>query len=75
MLADGPTTGGYPKIATVIASDLALLAQFVPRGRRSSLRFDDPARLRSLRDVEEVRLDLEVEKGAALRPPPSSRSE
>jgi KipI family sensor histidine kinase inhibitor len=34
MLADGPTTGGYPKPATVIASDLPLLAQLVPgRGR------------------------------------------
>lgn len=30
MLADGPTTGGYPKIATVIAADLPLLAQLVP---------------------------------------------
>ncbi len=27
MMADGPTTGGYPKIATVIKSDLPLLAQ------------------------------------------------
>lgn len=30
MLADGPTTGGYPKIATVVSSDLARLAQLVP---------------------------------------------
>jgi KipI family sensor histidine kinase inhibitor len=30
MLADGPTTGGYPKIATVLAADLPLLAQLVP---------------------------------------------
>ena len=30
MLHDGPTTGGYPKIATVITSDLPLLAQLVP---------------------------------------------
>jgi KipI family sensor histidine kinase inhibitor len=30
MLADGPTTGGYPKLATVLASDLPLLAQLVP---------------------------------------------
>jgi biotin-dependent carboxylase-like uncharacterized protein len=30
MMADGPTTGGYPKIATVIAPDLPLLAQAVP---------------------------------------------
>jgi KipI family sensor histidine kinase inhibitor len=30
MLADGPTTGGYPKIATVITADLGRLAQLVP---------------------------------------------
>ena len=30
MTADGPTTGGYPKIATVVTADLPLLAQLVP---------------------------------------------
>jgi KipI family sensor histidine kinase inhibitor len=30
MLADGPTTGGYPKIATVVTADLPLIAQLVP---------------------------------------------
>ncbi len=30
MLADGPTTGGYPKIATVVTADLPKLAQLVP---------------------------------------------
>jgi KipI family sensor histidine kinase inhibitor len=30
MMADGPTTGGYPKIATVVAADLPRLAQLVP---------------------------------------------
>src|SRR5262249_14510360 len=30
MLTDGPTTGGYPKIATVLTRDLALAAQLVP---------------------------------------------
>jgi antagonist of KipI len=30
MLADGPTTGGYPKIATVVTADLGRLAQLVP---------------------------------------------
>ena len=30
VMPDGPTTGGYPKIATVVAADLALLAQLVP---------------------------------------------
>ena len=28
--ADGPTTGGYPKVATVVAADLPLLAQLLP---------------------------------------------
>jgi len=30
MLADGPTTGGYPKIATVVTEDLPVLGQLVP---------------------------------------------
>ncbi len=30
MMVDGPTTGGYPKIATVVSLDLGLLAQLVP---------------------------------------------
>jgi antagonist of KipI len=30
MMADGPTTGGYPKIATVITADLPLVAQCTP---------------------------------------------
>jgi allophanate hydrolase len=37
MLADGPTTGGYPKVATVIAADLPRLAQLLPG--RSRMRF------------------------------------
>jgi biotin-dependent carboxylase-like uncharacterized protein len=33
-LAEGPTTGGYPKIATIVSADLPVLAQRVPgRGR------------------------------------------
>jgi allophanate hydrolase subunit 2 len=38
MLNDGPTTGGYPKIATVITADLPLLAQLVPG--EGELRFE-----------------------------------
>jgi len=30
MTAGGPTSGGYPKIATVLTADLPLLAQLVP---------------------------------------------
>jgi len=36
MLADGQTTGGYPKIATVCTADLPLLAQGKP-GTKFSL--------------------------------------
>jgi KipI family sensor histidine kinase inhibitor len=38
MLQDGPTTGGYPKIATVVSADLPLLAQLVPG--EGELRFE-----------------------------------
>ncbi len=37
MLRDSPTTGGYPKIATVVSTDLDRLAQLVPGAAR--LRF------------------------------------
>lgn len=36
LLSDHQTTGGYPKIATVISSDLDMLAQLRPN---QSLRF------------------------------------
>lgn len=38
MLGDGPTTGGYPKIATVVSADLPLVAQLVPG--EGELRFE-----------------------------------
>lgn len=37
MMADSPTTGGYPKVGTVVRADLPLLAQCVPG--RSKIRF------------------------------------
>ena len=37
MMADSPTTGGYPKIGTVASADLPLLAQSVPG--KSKIRF------------------------------------
>lgn len=37
MMADGPTTGGYPKIGAVASADLPLLAQCLPN--RSRIRF------------------------------------
>ena len=36
-LADGPTTGGYPKVATVVGADLPLLAQVL--GGEDRIRF------------------------------------
>ena len=44
MAADAPTTGGYPKIATVVTSDLPLLAQLVPgegKVRFEAVRIED----------------------------------
>jgi antagonist of KipI len=38
MMADGPTTGGYPKIGTVANADLPLLAQCVPNNSRIRFR-------------------------------------
>lgn len=38
MLADAPTTGGYPKLATVLSADLPVLAQLVPG--EGELRFE-----------------------------------
>jgi allophanate hydrolase subunit 2 len=38
MLADAPTTGGYPKLATVVGPDLPALAQLVPG--EGELRFE-----------------------------------
>ena len=39
MMADCPTTGGYPKIAAVTSADLPLLAQCVPN--KSKIRFQE----------------------------------
>lgn len=44
MLHDGPTTGGYPKIATVVTPDLPRLAQLVPgegEVRFEAVRFEE----------------------------------
>ncbi len=43
MLADAPTTGGYPKLGTVAAADLDALAQLVPgAGRVRFVRLKTP---------------------------------
>jgi allophanate hydrolase subunit 2 len=38
MMADCPTTGGYPKIATIAGADLPLLAQCMPNKTRIRFR-------------------------------------
>jgi antagonist of KipI len=38
MMADGPTTGGYPKIGVVASADVPLLAQCVPNKSRICFR-------------------------------------
>ncbi|MBM4422057.1 MAG: biotin-dependent carboxyltransferase family protein [Chloroflexi bacterium] len=38
MMADGPTTGGYPKIATVVSADFPALAQCAPGAGRVGFR-------------------------------------
>jgi biotin-dependent carboxylase-like uncharacterized protein len=55
LLAEGPTTGGYPKIAVVAAVDLGLLAR-TPPGR--SVRFEriSVTEARSLLAARDVRL-------------------
>jgi len=52
-MADGPTTGGYPKIATVVSADLPLLAQLLPadgRVRFTAVTVEEAQR--ALREVE-----------------------
>jgi antagonist of KipI len=39
MMADGPATGGYPKIGTVASADLPLLSQCMPK--KSRIRFQE----------------------------------
>lgn len=58
MMADSPTTGGYPKIAHVVRADMPLLAQVPPREGRIRFRMTSvekaQARLRKMmKDLEE----------------------
>jgi antagonist of KipI len=52
MMADAPTTGGYPKIGTVASADLPLLAQCVPG--RSRIRFREIAVARAQKKYREL---------------------
>jgi len=54
MMGGGPTTGGYPKIATVVSADLGALAQLLPGEGR--------VRFRAV-SVEEAQRDLEARDG------------
>ena len=57
MMADRQTTGGYPKIATVVSADIPLLAQCLPG--QGSVRFQETsveeAQLRYRRMMESLR--------------------
>lgn len=52
MMADCPTTGGYPKIGTVASADLPLLAQCVPG--KSKIRFRRTTVARAQRKYREL---------------------
>jgi len=57
MMADSPTTGGYPKIGTVISADLPLLAQCVPG--KSKIRFRTTTVAKAQRKYRELLGGLE----------------
>jgi biotin-dependent carboxylase-like uncharacterized protein len=62
MMADCPTTGGYPKIGTVASADLPLLAQGMPG--RSKIRFRKTTVAKAQRKYREMmgRLERIVEE-------------
>lgn len=57
MMADSPTTGGYPKIGTVVSADLPLLAQCVPGG--SKIRFRETTVAKAQKKYRELMSGLE----------------
>lgn len=57
MMADSPTTGGYPKIGTVASADLPLLAQCMPG--KSKIRFRKTTVARAQRKYGELMRGLE----------------
>jgi antagonist of KipI len=52
IMADAPTTGGYPKIGTVTSADLPLLAQCVPN--KSKIRFRETTVAKAQRKYREL---------------------
>ena len=57
MMADSPTTGGYPKIGTVASADLPLLAQCVPG--KSKIRFRKTTVVKAQKKYRELMHGLE----------------
>jgi len=57
MMADCPTTGGYPKIAAVASADLPLLAQCVPN--KSKIRFQETTIAKAQRKYRKLMNSLE----------------
>ena len=58
LFVDHQTTGGYPKIANVIAADLPRLSRLRPRDRLRFARVDLPRARRFLREREETLVEL-----------------
>lgn len=50
LMPDGPTVGGYPKIAVVISADLGRLAQMLPGDRPRFVRVTQPQAVAALRE-------------------------
>jgi antagonist of KipI len=57
MMADSPTTGGYPKIGAVVSADLPLLAQCVPD--RSKIRFRETTITKAQKKYRELMSGLD----------------
>jgi len=57
MMVDSPTTGGYPKIGTVIRADLPLLAQCVPN--KSKIHFRKTTAAKAQKKYRELMSSLE----------------
>jgi len=60
IMPDGPTTGGYPKVAVVIAADLRLVAQAQPG---AAIRFRPVAMEEALHALRAQRAHLDVRAG------------
>jgi antagonist of KipI len=56
-MADGPPTGGYPKIGTVVSADLPLFAQCMPNKRM--IRFRETSVAKAQKKYRELMSGLE----------------